>query len=70
MWLCSSVPGNACKAIEPEFTTFKDNYECTVYGYEYSRDLISNFSREFVNEYQAYTRFMCLEQETELKQET
>jgi len=39
-------------------------YECTVYGYQYSSDLIKELDREFVNEQGAYTKFMCVPQPT------
>ena len=69
MWLCSALPGNDCKLIEPEFIHFKDYYGCSTYGYEYSTELVTNFSKEFVNEYRAYIKFACMEQ-SEYKQET
>ncbi len=69
MWLCSAIPGNDCKPIEPEFIYFKDYHECSLYGYEYSTELVTNFSKEFVNEYKAYTKFVCMEK-SEYKQET
>jgi hypothetical protein len=37
-------------------------YDCTVYGYQYSSDLIKELDREFVNEHGAYTKFMCVPQ--------
>ena len=59
LWICSSVPGNECKLFQTPEYLFKDAYDCTVYGYGFSNELISEFSREFVNEYGAYTKFMC-----------
>jgi len=47
-----------------ETNEFNDVYECTVYGYQYSSDLIKEFDREFVNEQGAYTKFMCVPQPT------
>ena len=34
-------------------------YDCTVFGYKYSEQVISSLTPEFVNKYGAYTRFMC-----------
>jgi len=59
LWICSSVPGNECKLFQTPEYLFEDAYDCTVYGYGFSHKLISEFSREFVNEYGAYTKFMC-----------
>ena len=47
----------------PQFV-FNDMYDCTVYGYSHSEELIISLTREFVNEKQVYTKFMCEEQET------
>ena len=60
MYLCSAIEGNDCKLIGTEQTYFNDMYDCTVYGYQHSTDLISNFSRQFVNDYEAYTKFSCV----------
>ena len=43
---------------------FNDAYDCTVYGYSHSEDIIVSLTREFVNEKQIFTKFMCQEQET------
>ena len=62
LWLCSSVPGNECvKMPTPQFV-FNDMYDCTVYGYAHSEELIVSLTREFVNEKLVYTKFMCEEQ--------
>ena len=62
LWLCSSVPGNECvKMPTPQFV-FNDMYDCTVYGYAHSKELIISLTREFVNEKLVYTKFMCEEQ--------
>ena len=62
LWLCSSVPGNECvKMPTPQFV-FNDMYDCTVYGYAHSEELIISLTREFVNEKLVYTKFMCEEQ--------
>ena len=61
LWLCSSVPWNECvKMPTPQFT-FDDMYDCTVYGYSHSEELIISLTREFVNEKLVYTKFMCEE---------
>jgi hypothetical protein len=62
MYLCSQIPGNACKPFEPEYTEFKNYGECARYGYQYSSELMSNFSDKFIEEYRAYIVFDCKEQ--------
>jgi len=64
MYICSTVPGNECKLIETEVNGFNDVYECTLYGYKSSLELINGLSREFVNEHGAHTKFMCIPQPT------
>jgi|TARA_X000001382_G_scaffold88667_1_gene63458 hypothetical protein len=59
MFICSLQSGNSCKFIPTEISEFKDHYDCAVYGYNYSHELISEFSREFVNQYSVYVQFMC-----------
>jgi len=61
IYLCSAIEGNACKLIKNFEIEFKDMFECTVYGYSYSAQYITGLGREFTNEYQAYTQFMCVE---------
>ena len=63
MWMCSSVPGNECVKIPtPEFS-FNDLYDCTVYGYAHSEEIIVSLTREFVNEKQVFTKFACKSQQ-------
>jgi len=62
MYICSIIPGNECKLVPIETNGFDDVYDCTVYGYQYSSDLIKQFDREFVNKNGAYTKFMCIPQ--------
>ena len=63
MWMCSSVPGNECiKIPTPEFS-FNDLYDCTVYGYTHSEEIIVSLTREFVNEKQVFTKFACESQQ-------
>ena len=59
MLMCSTTPGNDCQTIPTPQVQFNSMYDCTVYGYDFSHKLISEFSREFVNEHGAYTKFMC-----------
>jgi len=59
MLMCSTTPGNKCKAIPTPIVQFNDLYTCTVFGYKYSEQVISSLTPEFVNKYGAYTRFMC-----------
>ena len=64
MWMCSSLPGNECiKIPTPEFQ-FNDLYDCTVYGYTHSEEIIVSLTREFVNEKQVFTKFACEPQQT------
>jgi hypothetical protein len=56
------VPGNECvKMPTPQFV-FNDRYDCHVYGYAYSEELMISLTREFVNDKEVYTKFMCEEQ--------
>jgi len=34
-------------------------YDCTVYGYAHSEEIIISLTREFVNEKLVYTKFAC-----------
>ena len=68
MWLCSTVPGNECRKIETEIKEFKDHYECSIYGYNTSVDIIKKIEKEFVNSYGIHTKFICPIQKP--KQET
>ena len=64
MVMCSTTPGNNCKVIDTPQIEFEDIYNCTVYGYGYSEEIISELSPEFVNKYGAYTKFYCESRET------
>ena len=64
MYICSIVPGNECKLMPIKTNGFNDMYDCTVYGYQYSSDLIKELDRKFVNEHGAHTKFMCIPQPT------
>tara|TARA_R100000654_G_scaffold38217_1_gene63897 strand:+ start:566 stop:781 length:216 start_codon:yes stop_codon:yes gene_type:complete len=61
MYLCSHVPGNACKQFEPEYLEFKNYHKCAIYGYEYSAELMGNFSDSFVEDFRPYIIFDCKE---------
>ena len=63
MVMCSTTPGNDCQPIETTQVEFKDMYECTVYGYSYSEQIISELGPEFINTYGAYTKFACEQKE-------
>ena len=62
MYICSTIPGNECQQVPIKINGFNDVYDCTVYGYQYSSDLIKELDREFVNKHGAYTKFMCVPQ--------
>ena len=64
MVMCSTTPGNNCKVIDTPQIEFEDMYNCTVYGYSYSEEIISELSPEFVNKYGAYTKFSCESRKT------
>jgi hypothetical protein len=59
MYLCSGIPGNRCGTIPTPKVLFNDHYDCMVYGYDYSLDLIKAFDRDWVNEKRAFTKFTC-----------
>ena len=60
MDMLSSVPGNECKLLQTSEYLFKDTYDCTVYGYDFSHKLISEFGRKFVNEHGAFIQSLCV----------
>ena len=59
MVMCSTVAGNKCQPISTTQIEFKDMYECTVYGYSYSEQVIIELGAEFINTYGAYTNSFC-----------
>jgi hypothetical protein len=63
MVMCSTVTGNKCQPIATPQVEFKDMYECTVYGYSYSEQVILELGAEFINNYGAYTKFACEKKE-------
>jgi len=46
MVMCSTTPGNKCQPISTTQVEFKDMYECTVYGYSYSEQVILELGAE------------------------
>ena len=64
MFICSNIPGNSCKLIPTSIQNFGTYRECAIYGYEYSLNMLKNFSVEVVNEYKMYTAFDCKESQT------
>ena len=59
MLLCSQVAGNDCKPFQPEFTHFNTYHECIRYGYSYSDELMTEFSKEFIEGHRVYIIFGC-----------
>ena len=59
MYLCSNIPGNNCWTIPTPKVMFNDHYDCMVYAYNYSFNLLASFGREWVNEKRAFTKFTC-----------
>ena len=70
MWLCTATVSIDCKLIEPERKSFKDVYDCTLYGYTHSAKLMRKFGREDVNKYNVYTKFLCFPEGRGPKTET
>ena len=64
MYICSTTPGNECKLIETKTNQFNDMYECTISGYQQSKNIILELNREFVNQHGAHTKFICIPQPT------
>ena len=46
---------------EDMIKNFKDHYDCVSFGYDFSHKMITNLSREFVNNQGAYIKFFCEE---------
>ena len=62
MWLCTattSTPLN-CKQLETERVKFSDQYSCTVYGYSHSLKVIRNLGKDQINQYNLFTKFLCV----------
>ena len=64
MFICSNIPGNQCKRMPTSIQDFGTYRECAIYGYEYSLNMLKDFSAEAVNEYKMYTAFSCRENQS------
>ena len=64
MFLCSGIPGNACKSVYTPINEFKTYHECAYFGYDYSSILLREFSADYVDEYKVFTVFSCKEEKT------
>ena len=72
MWLCAattSTPLN-CKQLETERVKFSDQYSCTVYGYSHSLKVIKDLGKDEVNQYNLFTKFVCVPEMYMQKKET
>ena len=63
MYLCSSVPGNKCGIIPTPKIMFNDHYNCILYAYDYSLNLIAVFDKNWVNEMGTHTKFTCIKEQ-------
>ena len=70
MWLCSATTTIECKQIKVDRVKFNDQYDCTVYGYSHSTRLIRDFGRQKVNEFNLYTKFLCISESSGPKTNT
>jgi len=64
MYICSNVPGNDCKLIPSPVEQFDTYHECAYYGYDYSSELLREFSKDYVDTYKMFTAFSCTEEKT------
>ena len=64
MFICSGIPGNECKLMPVPVSQFDTYHECTYYGYDYSSELLKEFSPDYVDTYKMFTAFSCSEQKT------
>ena len=62
MLVCSGIPGNNCKPIPTPAKEFNTYHECAYYGYDYSSELLREFSPDYVDTYRMFTAFSCSEQ--------
>jgi hypothetical protein len=63
MWMCSAIPGNQCIKISTPQSEFNEMYNCTLYGYTHSSEIIESFGRKIINEKEIFTKFICKAQE-------
>ena len=61
MFICYVIEGNKCHQVPLPLDNFKDHYDCVSFGYDFSHKMITNLSREFVNNQGAYIKFFCEE---------
>jgi len=64
MFICSNIPGNECKLIPTSVSQFDTYHECAYYGYDYSSELLREFSEDYVDTYKMFTAFSCTEEKT------
>ena len=64
MFICSNIPGNECKLIPTSVSQFDTYHECAYYGYDYSSELLREFSKDYVDTYKMFTAFSCTEEKT------
>ena len=64
MFICSNISGNQCKLMPTPIQDFETYRECTIYGYEYSLNMLKDFNVKSVNEYKMYTAFNCKESQS------
>jgi hypothetical protein len=61
--ICSQVAGSCLEPYQWP-TTFDNQYDCMVFGYEESLKKIQDIGPEEVNKYNMYVRFICMPQTT------
>ena len=64
MFICSNISGNSCRLIPTPIQDFETHRECTIYGYEYSLNMLKDFDAKAVNAYKMYTVFNCKENQS------
>ena len=64
MFICSGITGNKCKLMPTPVSQFDTYHECTYYGYDYSSELLKEFSPDYVDTYKMFIAFSCSEQKT------
>tara|TARA_R100000664_G_scaffold7414_1_gene12520 strand:- start:1816 stop:2028 length:213 start_codon:yes stop_codon:yes gene_type:complete len=58
LFLCSTVAGE-CMPPYPWPDTFKDEYECMLFGYEEASKKLIEMGRDDVNKHQMWIKFTC-----------
>ena len=64
MVICSGIPGNECKPMPTPLFKFDKYNECILYGYDYSGELLKSLEPLTVNEFEMFTKFDCIEDQT------